>query len=85
MCIVAPGRVIALQGSDVLVDHEGRRRRASTLIVGGLEVGDWVVVGSGAVLRRLDAAEALDLLDTIRTAEAQAAAEIPAPPEGGHS
>ena len=75
MCIVAPGRVIAHHGTDVLVDQEGRRRRASTLLVGDLVIGDWVLVGSGAVLRRLDQAEATELLDTIHAAEARAAAE----------
>lgn len=70
MCIVAPARVIAWQGTHVLVDHEGRRRRASTLLVGDLRIGDWVLVGSGAVLRRLEADEALELLDTIHVAEA---------------
>jgi hydrogenase expression/formation protein HypC len=84
MCIVAPGRVIAHSGFDVLVDHEGRRRRASTLLVGHLEIGDWVLVGSGTVLRRLDADEALELLATIRAAEAQLAEADALPmPEGG--
>jgi hydrogenase expression/formation protein HypC len=75
MCIVAPGRVIAHHGADVLVDHEGRRRRASTLLVGDVAIGDWVLIGSGTVLRRLDPAEASELLDTIHAAEARAAAE----------
>lgn len=79
MCIVAPARVIEQQGADVLVDQDGRRRRASTLLVGDLAVGDWVIVGSGTVLRRLDATEALELLETIHVAQAQPT------PKGGPS
>lgn len=75
MCIVAPARVVARLESEVLVDHEGRRRRASTLLVPQVDVGDWVLVGSGAVLRRLEPSEALDLLDTIRAAEATLAGQ----------
>jgi hydrogenase assembly chaperone HypC/HupF len=85
MCIVAPGRVIAQHGPDVLVDQDGRHRRASTLLVDDLVVGDWVLVGSGAVLRRLEAAEALELLDTIHAAEAIAAADASPTPPGGQS
>ena len=84
MCIVAPGRVIAHQGADVVVAHDGRRRRASTLLVGGLRVGDWVVVGSGAVLKRLEDDEALELLDTIQAAR-DAVADTPPTRQGGQS
>lgn len=83
MCIVAPALVIALKGPDALVDHEGRRRHASTILVPDLAVGDWVLVGSGAVLRRLDDAEALELLDTIHAAEAATADAAAAAEQGG--
>lgn len=74
MCIVAPGRVIGQDGADALVEHEGRRRRASTLLVGDVVIGDWVLIASGAVLRRLDQDEAIELLDTIHAAQARVAA-----------
>jgi hydrogenase assembly chaperone HypC/HupF len=76
MCIVAPGRVLAVEGRFALVDQSGRRRRASLLVVPDVAVDDWVLVGSGAVLRRLAPSEALELLETINAAESGA-------PEGG--
>jgi hydrogenase assembly chaperone HypC/HupF len=75
MCIVAPARVLAVEGSAVVVDQAGRLRRASTLLVPDVAVDDWVVIGSGAVLRRLEAGDALELLDTISAAQAAASPE----------
>lgn len=39
----------------------GRERRASTLVVPEVEVGDWVIVAAGTILQRLDAEEARQL------------------------
>jgi hydrogenase expression/formation protein HypC len=66
MCIAYPGRVIELDETGVVVETEGRRRRASVLLVPETKVGDWVVVSTGAVIRVLDpddAAEITQLLD----------------------
>lgn len=71
MCISYPGRVVALDGPNAVVDTVGRRRRASTLVVPDVSVGEWVLVGAGSILRRLDPADALALtreLDTARAA-----------------
>ena len=68
MCIVAPARVIELDGDDVIVDQVGRRRRASRLLVPRLAAGDWVVIGSGAVLRRLAPGEAAAFFETVDAA-----------------
>jgi len=69
VCLVAPARVIALEGTAAVVDDRGRRRRASLLLEPGTRVGDWVLLGSGTVLRRLDPIEAEGILETIRAAE----------------
>lgn len=58
MCIAFPGRVVAIDRTGALVETEGRRRRASTLLVDDLAIGDWVTVAAGTVLARLDPAEA---------------------------
>lgn len=73
MCITYPGLVLGRDGSTAVVEMTGRARRASTLLVPDIAVGDWVMVGVGAILRRLDPAEAIDLvhvLDAARTATA---------------
>lgn len=68
MCIAFPARVVAVDPAGATVDQDGRRRRASLLFVPDAAPGDWVVVGSGAILRRLEPNEAQELIDTIRAA-----------------
>jgi hydrogenase expression/formation protein HypC len=68
MCIVAPARIIELDAGIAVVDVAGRRRRASVLLAPDLEVGDWVLVAAGNVVRRIDADAAAGL-----TAELEAA------------
>jgi hydrogenase expression/formation protein HypC len=58
MCISYPGRVIDLDGSIALVATDGRIRRATTLAMPEVGVGDWVVVAAGAIVDRLDEADA---------------------------
>jgi hydrogenase expression/formation protein HypC len=68
MCLVAPGRVVALDGSTATLDLDGRRRQASILMEPDVRVGDWVVVAGGAVLRRIDS----DIAVEMKTARAWA-------------
>lgn len=70
MCITFPGHVLAIGEGEAVVDVDGRRRRASTLLEPTVEVGDWVLVGAGNVLRRLDPAEAAALTRTLAIARA---------------
>lgn len=74
MCISYPGRVVALEGPNAVVDSAGRRRRATTLLVPDTQVGDWVMVGAGSILRRLDAAEAAFIVRTLDVAQSASAA-----------
>ena len=49
-----------------VVEMEGRRRRASLMLMPDLRPGEWVVVSAGTVIERLDpehAAEITALLD----------------------
>lgn len=61
MCITSPGRVIELDARGAIVELAGARRRASTLVVPEVAVGDWVLIGAGSILRRLEEAEAIEL------------------------
>ena len=58
MCIAFPGRVVSIDRTGAVIETEGRLRRASTLVVTDLAIGDWVTVAAGTVLARLDAGEA---------------------------
>ena len=61
MCLMAPGRVSAVEGATATVDVEGRCRLVSILVEPDVRVGDWVVVAGGVVLRRIDASTASDM------------------------
>ncbi len=70
MCLGFPGRVEAVDASGALVDTEGRRRRASTLLVPDLVAGDWVFVAAGTVIERLDPDEVAFIRERLRRAGA---------------
>lgn len=69
MCVVAPARVVELDGPTATLEVDGRRRTASILLAPEIVVGDWVIVAGGAVLRRIPDADA----DAIRSAIARLA------------
>ena len=79
MCITAPARVIAVDAEGALVETIGAWRRASTMVLPDVAVGDWVIVGAGSILRRLDSAEALEIARTIGAAMAASDAPDDAP------
>jgi hydrogenase assembly chaperone HypC/HupF len=72
MCISYPGRVVALEAGAAVVETTARRRRAQTLLVPDVAIGDWVLVGAGSVLRRLDPDEATSLVRMLDTARSVA-------------
>jgi hydrogenase expression/formation protein HypC len=83
MCIAFPGLVLAVDQADAVVDVGGRRRRASLRLRTDVAVGDWVLVGAGSVLRRLDAAEAADIRTTLQAAVAATDARLATMTPGG--
>ena len=88
MCIAAPARVLALDAGTAVVDVAGRVRRASLLMTPDVEVGEWVLVAAGNVVRRIDAAEATALGSELAAARSAAGCTSrrwpaqPAPPGG---
>ncbi|MEW5990558.1 MAG: HypC/HybG/HupF family hydrogenase formation chaperone [Chloroflexota bacterium] len=78
MCIGFPGIVVAVDEVGATVDQEGRRRRASTLLIPDVAPGDHVFVAAGSIVERLDPAEAelirATLAEAIALEEAQAKA-----------
>ena len=82
MCIAFPGLVLAVDRADAVVQVDGRRRRASLRMRADVAVGDWVLVGAGSVLRRLDAAEAAEIGRTLKAAMAATDARLAAMTQG---
>jgi hydrogenase maturation factor len=86
MCRSTVARVLAVDGTDAVVEFGGTRRRASALLVPDLAAGELVLIGLGTVLGRvspddLDALEALE-----RTLPTPTQPPAPGgPPEGAHA
>lgn len=72
MCLMAPGRVTALNGDECEVETAGQLARASTFLAGDLAVGDWVLVAGGTVVRRLDPDQADAMSEAVAVAFAPA-------------
>jgi hydrogenase expression/formation protein HypC len=82
MCVGFPGRVIDVDAFGATVEQEGRRRRASTLLVPDVAPGDWVFVAAGTIVDRLDPEEAGEIRATLLEAIALEEAEALGP--AGH-
>lgn len=61
MCLMAPARVVATDGTICEVEVGGRVDRASMMLEPDLVVGDWVLVNSGTVVRKLDEDQAAEM------------------------
>jgi hydrogenase expression/formation protein HypC len=71
MCVTYPGQVLEVGDDSALVEIEGRRRRASLLLVPEVAVGDWVIVATGTVLEIVDPEEATEMLALLQEAQSQ--------------
>ncbi len=71
MCIDFCALVVSRDGDSVVVDTNGRRRHASTLLVPDLAVGDWVYIAAGTVIERLDPVEAIKTNELLRAAQGE--------------
>lgn len=69
MCLAVPARIVELSGHDVVIDVLGNRRPADVSLLNEVQVGDYVLVHAGFAIRRLDDADARDLLATLRAME----------------
>jgi hydrogenase expression/formation protein HypC len=71
MCVTYPGQVVEVGDDSALVEIDGRRRRASLLLVPEVAVGDWVIVATGTVLEIIDPDEATEILALLQEAQSQ--------------
>jgi hydrogenase assembly chaperone HypC/HupF len=69
MCLDFAAQVVSRDGDVAVIESEGRRRRASTLLMPDVAVGDWVYVAVGTIIERLDPAEAEQINNELRTAQ----------------
>jgi len=74
MCIMSPGLVVAVDAEGATIDLDGRTRRASTVLLPDVVAGDHVLVAAGTLIRRLEPAEAADLIELLALARGDAGA-----------
>jgi hydrogenase maturation protease len=68
MCLSYPAQVLSVDSSGAVVRGEHRDYRASTLLVPDVAPGDYVIVGAGTILERLEPDEAAEIRAVIRDA-----------------
>ena len=68
MCLGFPGRVVELDANGAVVETDGRNRRATTIYLPDVAVGDWVVVAAGTIVDRIEPDRASEIQDLLRTA-----------------
>ena len=69
MCIDFAAQVISVDGQIAVIESEGRRRKASMLLLPDVQPGDWVYVALGTIIERLDPSEATSVNDELRAAQ----------------
>ena len=62
MCVAAPGKIIAVNGSDATIEYASNITHADIGIVNA-KIGDWVLVHAGLVIQVLPDDEAQYMLD----------------------
>jgi hydrogenase expression/formation protein HypC len=62
MCLSVPAEVLFIDGETATVSINGVSCRVGLQLVEGVRPGDYVIIHSGYVLDRLDAAEAVQTL-----------------------
>jgi hydrogenase assembly chaperone HypC/HupF len=61
MCLMAPARVVAIDGAMCTVDIGGKHDQVSTMLEPDVQVGDWVLVNVGTIVRVLDEEQAAEM------------------------
>ena len=68
MCLAVPVEVVSVEGDQATVALEGNTRTADLSLLGGAEVGEWVLLHAGFAIEKLSAEEARETLGLLRDA-----------------
>ena len=71
MCLDFAAQVTSVEGQVATVDSDGRRRRASTLLIPDIAVGDWVYMALGTIIERLDPSVATSINAELKAAQGE--------------
>lgn len=76
MCHAIPARVVeVLPDEEAIVDLDGARKRVTTMLVGAVTAGEYLLVHVGHALGRIDEDEARETLALIAELGAELGAE----------
>jgi len=53
MCLAIPGKVIEINGDDVIVDYGGERRKSNISLVEDLRVGEYVILNNKIIISKI--------------------------------
>lgn len=62
MCLAIPFRVLEINGSEALVEHDGVRVTADTRLIDGIKPGDYILVHAGFAIQKLEPVEAEEII-----------------------
>ena len=68
MCVATPGKVIEINGDNVVLDYDGNRVSANKGIV-DVKIGDYALVHAGLIIQVLPEDEAKFMLDLFKDIE----------------
>ncbi|RJQ18161.1 HypC/HybG/HupF family hydrogenase formation chaperone [Candidatus Woesearchaeota archaeon] len=69
MCLMVPGKIIAIKGDKATVDYDVEKRTA-TLVEKKFKIGDYVLVQGGFVIQKVSDVEAKESLELYKKAVA---------------
>ncbi len=63
MCIAVPVKILAIDDGRATVDYGGLKRAVSiSLVIGQVQVGDYVIIHAGCAIQRIDPEEAQETI-----------------------
>ena len=66
MCLAVPGRVLSIDGTRANVDFAGAEMTILLDLLPDIEVGEYILVHAGFAIQRLDAGEAIEIIDEFK-------------------
>lgn len=66
MCLAVPGKIIALDGTNAVIDIMGAQRTVAVDLIRDIQVGDYLMVHAGYAIGKVDVEEAERSLELLR-------------------
>ena len=68
MCLGIPSKIVAISNGTGTIEIGGVKKEISLILLEDASVGDFVIVHAGFALHKIDEAEAMESLKTLREA-----------------